>query len=104
MSTGFVIVQFMVISLFSFQIASILALFDPLVVLVRDKTLLWQKLLILQHFDIFFLRESTVCPRSFDPFHIVSLYIKWVETLWIYLQWIRYSLIQYVQEVVTLFI
>ena len=27
---------------------------------------------------------STVCPRSSDPFYIVSYYIKWVTTSWTY--------------------
>ena len=27
-------------------------------------------------------RYSTVCPRSSDPFYIVSYYIKWVTTSW----------------------
>ena len=26
----------------------------------------------------------TVCPRSLDPFHKVSYYIKWVKTSWTY--------------------
>ena len=26
----------------------------------------------------------TVCPRSSDPFYIVSYYIKWVTTSWTY--------------------
>jgi len=25
---------------------------------------------------------STICPRSSDPFYIVSYYIKWVTTSW----------------------
>ena len=25
--------------------------------------------------------EDTVCPRSSDPFYIVSFYIKWVTTI-----------------------
>ena len=25
---------------------------------------------------------NTVCPKSSDPFHIVSYYIKWVTTSW----------------------
>ena len=28
--------------------------------------------------------SSTVCPRSLDPFHIVSYYIKLVKTSWPY--------------------
>ena len=28
--------------------------------------------------------KHTVCPRSLDPFHIVSHYIKWVKTPWTY--------------------
>ena len=27
---------------------------------------------------------NTVCPRSSDPFYIVSYYIKWVTTSWTY--------------------
>ena len=27
---------------------------------------------------------TTVCPRSSDPFYIVSYYIKWVTTSWTY--------------------
>ena len=27
---------------------------------------------------------NTVCPRSSDPFHIVSYIIKWVTTSWTY--------------------
>ena len=26
--------------------------------------------------------QGTVCPRSSDPFYIVSYYIKWVTTSW----------------------
>ena len=26
--------------------------------------------------------QSTVCPRSSDPFYIVTYYIKWVTTSW----------------------
>ena len=26
----------------------------------------------------------TICPRSSDPFYIVSYYIKWVTTSWTY--------------------
>ena len=26
----------------------------------------------------------TVCPKSSDPFYIVSYYIKWVTTSWTY--------------------
>ena len=26
--------------------------------------------------------QSTLCPRSLDPFYIVSYYIKWVTTSW----------------------
>ena len=29
-------------------------------------------------------RRTTVCPRSSDPFYIVSYYIKWVTTSWRY--------------------
>ena len=28
--------------------------------------------------------QNTVCPRSSDPFHIVSFCIKWVTTSWTY--------------------
>ena len=28
--------------------------------------------------------DNTVCPRSSDPFYIVSYYIKWVTTSWTY--------------------
>ena len=28
--------------------------------------------------------RSTVCPRSSDPFYIVTYYIKWVTTSWTY--------------------
>ena len=28
--------------------------------------------------------KGTVCPRSCDPFYIVSYYIKWVTASWIY--------------------
>ena len=27
---------------------------------------------------------NTVCPRSSDPFYLVSFYIKWVTTSWTY--------------------
>ena len=27
-------------------------------------------------------RKVTVCPKSSDPFHIISYYIKWVTTSW----------------------
>ena len=30
------------------------------------------------------LTKSTLCPRSCDPFYIVSYYIKWVTTSWAY--------------------
>ena len=26
--------------------------------------------------------NATVCPRSSDPFYVVSYYIKWVTTSW----------------------
>ena len=30
------------------------------------------------------LLSYTICPRSSDPFYIVSYYIKWVTTFWTY--------------------
>ena len=30
----------------------------------------------------------TVCPRSLDPFYIVTYYVKWDETSWTYSMWI----------------
>ena len=27
-------------------------------------------------------RKDTVCPRSSDPFYVVTYYIKWVTTSW----------------------
>jgi len=32
----------------------------------------------------FTLYVHTVCPRSCDPFHIVSYFIEWVTTSWTY--------------------
>ena len=26
--------------------------------------------------------DGTICPRSIDPFYIVTYYIKWVTTFW----------------------
>ena len=26
--------------------------------------------------------NTTVCPRSSDPFYVVNYYIKWVTTIW----------------------
>ena len=31
-----------------------------------------------------FVLNSAICPRSLDPFYIVSFYIKWVKTSWTY--------------------
>ena len=28
--------------------------------------------------------DCTVCPRSSDPFYVVTYYIKWVTTSWTY--------------------
>ena len=42
---------------------------------------------------------NTVCPRSSDPFYIVSYYLKWVSTFWTYSMCL---LILYVQAVVTI--
>ena len=36
-------------------------------------------------------RMSTVCPRSLEPFCIVSYYIKWVKPSWTYSLWISFS-------------
>ena len=30
------------------------------------------------------LSNSTVCPRSFGPFYVVSNYMNWVKTSWTY--------------------
>ena len=27
-------------------------------------------------------RQNTVCPRSSDPFYLVTYFIKWVTTSW----------------------
>ena len=48
------------------------------------------KILICKYFFMWFLtyctwiRIRTVCPRSSDPFNIVTYYIKWVTTSWTY--------------------
>ena len=34
--------------------------------------------------------DNTVCPRSCDPFYVVSFYIKWVTTFLIYSNVIKY--------------
>ena len=34
--------------------------------------------------DLFSIRKSTICPRSLDPFNIVSYYVKWAKTSWTY--------------------
>ena len=31
---------------------------------------------------LFSSKNATMCPRSSDPFYIVSYYIKWVTTAW----------------------
>ena len=38
----------------------------------------------LQYIFIYFVGiiDTTVCPRSCDPFYIVTYYIKWVTTSW----------------------
>ena len=33
-------------------------------------------------FGEFDTKDGTVCPRSSDPFYIVTYYIKWVTTSW----------------------
>ena len=30
------------------------------------------------------VQEDTVCPRSSDPFYVVTYYINWVTTSWKY--------------------
>ena len=38
----------------------------------------------LTYIQTIIFRAHTVCPRSSDPFYIVSYYIKWVSTSWAY--------------------
>ena len=35
---------------------------------------------IRQRFRFMVILPHTVCPRSLDPFHIVTYYIRWVKT------------------------
>ena len=44
---------------------------------------------ILKKYFIISLRiqQNTMCPRSSDPFYIVSYYIKWVTTSWTHSSW-----------------
>ena len=54
-----------------------------------------------EHLALFlnFIMDITMCPKSSNPFYIVSYYIKWVTTAWshsnitfiaIYLSFIKY--------------
>ena len=39
---------------------------------------------IITIYDIHTYTPDTVCPRSSDPFDVVTYYMKWVTTSWTY--------------------